>query len=163
MQKFTKWLLKPSTTTYEKIVLILAAYTFCLAFVSVVNLFYGWLYKTEQIPFFFQKNYQHQWFIDFFEACILAPLCEEVLFRHLPFQLLKNIKGFKNYLFPVMLFTSMVFGYMHQGISSIPLQGVTGFVLCIVYLKNGFSYWSSVTLHAMWNFAIICDLFKYIN
>jgi len=159
---FIKWLHKPSKTWHEKVINILAAYTFCLLFISIVNYFYGWLYATEQIPFFF-KQYKHEWWIDFFGACIIAPLAEEILFRHLPMQILKNIKGYKKFLLPCMLFTSAVFGYMHQGAVSIPIQGVTGFVLCVVYLKNGYSYTSSVVLHFLWNFTLLCGMFKYMS
>lgn len=161
MTKFTKWLLTPEKTLQGKIINVLAAYTVCLIVISVVNYFYGWLYATNQIPFFF-KTYQHEWWIDFFTACIIAPLAEEILFRHFPLQLIKRIKGYKEWLFPAMLFTSAIFGYLHQGAVSIPIQGFMGFVMCIVYIKNGFNYWSSVSLHFAWNFALICGIFKYL-
>lgn len=90
----------------------------------------------------------------FLYSCVLAPLWEEIAFRHGPLQLAKAAGD--HFVLPVAFISSAWFGWMHgAGVYSIMLQGVMGFVMAMVYIKNGFNYWSSVSLHFLWNFFLV--------
>lgn len=84
-------------------------------------------------------------------GCLFAPLYEEVIFREAPLKIARSIS--KEAVVPTMIASSVIFGLMHgYGDRSVLYQGVMGLIFASVYLKNGFSYWSSVTTHALWNF-----------
>lgn len=100
-------------------------------------------------------NYVHaadQSFQMFFWACIMAPLWEEYAFRHFPLTVAKKLG-----IDPIrtLIFTSILFGLGHQGLVGLLLQGVGGFIMGYIYLRNGYSYWSSVAMHFLWNFTVI--------
>lgn len=87
---------------------------------------------------------------NFVFACILAPLWEEAAFRYAPITIAKKFG--KDYLLPVIVISSIIFGWLHgHGVYSLIFQGVMGLVLSWVYIKNNYSYWSSVALHSAWN------------
>ena len=90
-------------------------------------------------------------------ACIYAPIVEEFIFRVGPISLVKDKPKL---MFPVVILSSALFGWLHYGAASLPIQGVLGVVLAAIYIKNGYSYWSSVLLHAMWNAYVIFILDK---
>lgn len=79
---------------------------------------------------------------------ILSPVIEELVFRVGPIGLVKDSPKL---ILPTIILSSALFGYLHQGAISWPVQGVFGFLLSVVYIKNNRSYWSIVLLHAMWN------------
>lgn len=100
-----------------------------------------------------------QWFFDpkppalqheIFYPCILAPIWEEIAFRHAPIQI---AKGFgKKFVLPVVIIASALFGWGHnQGPNSIMMQGVMGFIFSWVYVKNRYSLTSSILTHSLWN------------
>jgi membrane protease YdiL (CAAX protease family) len=96
-------------------------------------------------------------FTTLFFSCILTPLWEELLFRHIPLQTLKLI-SFRSEaqrlkaLFLTVLLSSVIFGLVHgRGGISILIQGVCGLAFSYVYLKNSYSYWSAVILHSLYN------------
>lgn len=95
---------------------------------------------------------------DFFFACIFAPLWEELAFRHAPMLIAKHFnKASKkvNLTWPVVIISSVIFGWGHgQGPISLLIQGVGGLLFSWVYLKNNYSYWSSVALHCLWNISL---------
>jgi membrane protease YdiL (CAAX protease family) len=80
---------------------------------------------------------------------VLAPLCEEMLFRGFLFPALRNWKG----VLPAAILTGLIFGAVHIGSSPIgfalPLA-VFGFGLCLLYHVTG-SLYPSIALHAMNN------------
>lgn len=85
-----------------------------------------------------------------FLMCIVAPLWEELAFRHGPGLIVKAMG--KEVMLPVMIISSAIFGWGHgHGPESILRQGVMGFIFFSLYIKNNYSYWSSVLLHALWN------------
>lgn len=101
----------------------------------------------------------------FFFSCIVAPLWEELAFRHAPLQIAKKMGKAhkKNYIMPVVIISSALFGWGHgEGAMSILNQGVMGAVLCYVYLKNGYSFWSSTAVHFLWNFSLMF-IFPVLN
>lgn len=101
-----------------------------------------------------------------FFSCILAPLVEEFMFRHFPLQTLKlipfpNESSRTKAIMLVVLMSSLIFGLMHgNGWDSVLIQGVTGLGFSYVYLKNNYSYWSSVITHSLYN--LMCLLY-YLN
>ena len=103
----------------------------------------------------------------FFLACVLAPLWEEAAFRFSPLKLAKSwefASTGEEYgslltsrcLWPMMVFTSIIFGLQHGGAINILFQGAGGILLAWVYVKSG--YWASVTTHALWNFMMMYGL-----
>lgn len=127
-----------------------AGYAFMLFWCVFVKFFLTTLYNTHL-----------QWSIEpqpgplylFFFMCIWAPLWEELAFRYAPMKIAK-ILGKKTIL-PIAIISSMLFGWGHgYGPISLLFQGVMGFTFCCVYIKNGFSYWSTVFLHFLWNFSL---------
>lgn len=160
-----KFLKKQAKSTFERIGTITAGYfVTVLATIGAVK-FYSWLFELDQsssgfgFTIFdqFFAPYKHLFAIQFFFGCIIAPLIEEILFRHLPLQVIRATKK-EELLVPTILFTSVVFGLMHEGAASIPIQGVFGLIASIVYLKNGYSYISSVALHAIWNTSLLLGI-----
>ena len=99
---------------------------------------------------------------EFFFAVILAPLWEELAFRHAPALIAKALG--EKLLMPIIIISSIIFGWEHgHGPESLLLQGVMGFIFFSVYVKNNYSYWSSVTLHSLWNGVIFFGTYhKYI-
>ena len=86
----------------------------------------------------------------FVVACIFAPLFEELVYRqHLSVVKYIKIPGILIY---AVLLSSYLFGEAHSlGVWSVPVQGVAGLIFCYVYIKNGYSYVSSVLMHFMIN------------
>lgn len=72
-------------------------------------------------------------------TCVVAPLCEEFLFRGFIFTALRNWKG----LYPAAILTGVLFGGVHAGsapaLDLVPL-GVLGFGLCLLYRATGSLY-----------------------
>jgi membrane protease YdiL (CAAX protease family) len=86
-------------------------------------------------------------------ALILAPVIEEILFRWLPWQVLAKNKG-SDIQLAVVFGSSVIFGLMHGGPFSVPIQGVCGLMLFWVYIRNKSLGWS-IALHVMWNFWVL--------
>ena len=82
-------------------------------------------------------------------TCVLAPICEEFLFRGFIFTALRNWRG----LWPAALITGLLFGAVHAGSAPaadlVPLA-VLGFLLCLVYAYTG-SLYPCIALHSLNN------------
>jgi membrane protease YdiL (CAAX protease family) len=84
-------------------------------------------------------------------TCIFAPLIEELFFRA-PLGVIRHIQipGLMTF---SIFFSSVLFAIGHiLGSLSVPMQGVAGLLFCYVYIKNGYSYVSSVLMHFIINF-----------
>jgi uncharacterized protein len=72
-------------------------------------------------------------------TCVVAPICEEFLFRGYIFTALRNWLG----TLPAALITGLVFGGVHYGsaptLDLVPLAGL-GFGLCLLYRYSGSLY-----------------------
>lgn len=93
-----------------------------------------------------------------FLACVLAPLWEEAVFRYVAItlgQALDYLLQKAWLLLPAVCLSSIIFGRAHGSSLNILFQGVGGFGLCWLYLKNKNSYWSVVSAHALWNLIVI--------
>jgi membrane protease YdiL (CAAX protease family) len=87
--------------------------------------------------------------LSFFLSCIITPIAEEIFYRGAPITIAKVINP--DLVKPTVIFTSLWFGYDHgHGSISILIQGVGGFVLAWLYLKNQSIVWP-ILCHAMWN------------
>lgn len=80
---------------------------------------------------------------------VIAPICEETLFRGYIFPALSKWKGW----LPGALMTGVLFGGVHFGsapvIDLVPL-GVLGFVLCLLYRRTG-SLYPGIATHSLNN------------
>lgn len=147
-----KFILSRDKTFQGKVVNFIAAYFAILIWnffiISVLKVFFLSSYnQIFEVPFSVQ----------FFYACIMAPLGEEILFRYFPIQAVKATKKEELYI-PVIMMTSVVFGLMHGGPQNILIQGVTGFILSVLYIKNNYSLLSIMLLHALWNLTLLTKI-----
>jgi uncharacterized protein len=82
-------------------------------------------------------------------TCVVAPICEELLFRGFIFTALRNWRG----TLPAAVITGLVFGGVHVGSAPVldlaPLAGL-GFGLCLLYRYTG-SLYPSIVAHSLNN------------
>jgi len=82
-------------------------------------------------------------------TCVVAPICEELLFRGLIFRALCNWRG----VWPAATITGLLFGAVHAGsapaVDLVPLA-VLGFALCVLYRATG-SLYPCIAVHALNN------------
>jgi uncharacterized protein len=82
-------------------------------------------------------------------TCVVAPICEEILFRGYIFTALRNWHG----TLPAALITGLLFGGVHAGsapaLDLVPLAGL-GFGLCLLFRYSG-SLYPCVAAHALNN------------
>jgi membrane protease YdiL (CAAX protease family) len=164
--KFLQPLNRPSVKFKNKVANILIAYVIVFVYVFSINKFINFLDPPIPVPDFGGADESSPSVIfllfTFFFAVIWAPLWEELVFRHAPALLAKALG--EKFLLPIMIISSALFGWGHgNGPESLLIQGVMGFILFYIYIKNGYSYWSSVTLHALWNGVLyLLEYHKYI-
>jgi uncharacterized protein len=89
-------------------------------------------------------------------TCVVAPVCEEFLFRGYMFTALRNWCG----TFPAAVITGLVFGGVHAGsapgLDLLPLAAL-GFGLCLLYRYTG-SLYPSIIAHSLNNSAAFASL-----
>jgi membrane protease YdiL (CAAX protease family) len=82
-------------------------------------------------------------------TCVVAPICEEFLFRGYIFTALRNWRG----VWPAAVISGLVFGGVHVGsapaLDLLPLAGL-GFGLCLLYLYTG-SLYPCIAAHSVNN------------
>jgi membrane protease YdiL (CAAX protease family) len=82
-------------------------------------------------------------------TCVLAPMCEEFLFRGYIFTALRNWRG----VWPAAVITGVLFGAVHAGsapaVDLVPLAGL-GFGLCLLYRYTG-SLYPCIAVHSLNN------------
>jgi hypothetical protein len=83
--------------------------------------------------------------IYFIQICILAPLCEEFIFRGV---ILHNLKQFGN-AFAVVV-SAILFSMLHGDLLQMPLALLVGLVFGVMVIKSG-SIWLTVIMHAAVN------------
>lgn len=147
-----KFFIISSRKLKSKLINILICYLFFFIWCYLANSLLNYLNPPDplsQVPFDFGPPLKYI----FFMSCIFAPLWEELVFRFAPATIAKHTG--REFLLPIMIISSAWFGWLHgDGPESIMRQGVMGFVFFWLYLKNGYSYWSSVVLHSLWNTSI---------
>jgi membrane protease YdiL (CAAX protease family) len=125
----------------------------CLIWVTLVSRFLQWLTNTTWLDMHVTNIPYYLIF-----SCILAPIFEELFFRFIPLEMHRLVTKNSSQAVQlksqwlVVLFTSLLFGWAHRnGFTSILIQGVCGLGFAYVYIRNGYSYISSVLLHSFWN------------
>ncbi len=82
-------------------------------------------------------------------TCVVAPICEEFLFRGFIFRALCNWRG----VWPAAVITGLLFGGVHAGsapvVFLVPLAGL-GFALCLLYRYTG-SLYPCIAAHSLNN------------
>jgi uncharacterized protein len=82
-------------------------------------------------------------------TCVVAPICEEILFRGYVFTALRSWRG----TWPAAVITGLLFGAVHAGsapaIDLVPLAGL-GFGLCLLYRFSG-SLYPCIVAHSLNN------------
>jgi membrane protease YdiL (CAAX protease family) len=82
-------------------------------------------------------------------GCVVAPICEEIVFRGFVFTALRNWRG----TWPAAIVTALLFGAAHAASATvnalIPLA-VMGFALCLLYRYTG-SLYACILAHALNN------------
>lgn len=149
-KQFNKWLFSnPARTTTEKaynIMLVLVFYSF---YSKILVTFLKGIYP-EPLDLIGDAK-MLLW--TYFWTCVVAPLWEELFFRVGPISIAKKLG--RHYYFPIILMSSIFFGYMHGFHPlGIILQGVFGFLASVLYIKNGNCYISVVLAHFLWNFHV---------
>jgi membrane protease YdiL (CAAX protease family) len=82
-------------------------------------------------------------------TCVVAPICEEFLFRGFIFTALRNWRG----VWPAAIISGLLFGGVHAGsapaVDLVPLAGL-GFGLCLLYRATG-SLYPCIAAHSLNN------------
>jgi uncharacterized protein len=82
-------------------------------------------------------------------TCVMAPICEELLFRGFIFQSLRSWRG----TWPAAIITGLIFGGVHAGsapaVDLVPLAGL-GFGLCLLYRYTD-SLYPCIAAHSLNN------------
>jgi membrane protease YdiL (CAAX protease family) len=149
----------------DKMLVVMMCYGVNMLYLFVFAIFLNYLqgYTLPEIRDLYQQGFQWlfeppspQWI--FFMGVISAPLWEEYAFRVFPQKVAgwaeSAVPGTKM-LIPLMVFTSIIFGYGHGGPIHIWIQGVAGLIFSYCYIKTNCSYWSSVCLHFLTNFTLM--------
>jgi CAAX protease family protein len=92
-------------------------------------------------------------------TCVVAPICEELLFRGFIFTALRNWRG----TLPAALITALLFGGVHYqsapALDLVPLAAL-GFGLCLLYRYTG-SLYPCIVAHSLNNSLAFSDLEKW--
>ena len=144
---FRDYLLRTETTLTGKLKNIALALVLLIAWIALFDA-YGRCYFMN-VTMNDTWQFMSPWEL-FFRCCIIAPLWEELAYRYAPLTIAKRL-GEKKFIVPAILLSSIIFGYGHGSVGNIFLQGIGGLMCCIVYVKNGYSLWSSLLLHFLWN------------
>lgn len=138
----------PSRTFFDKIKTIALSYLIILLWLFGVHIFLSRMDLRDDIDY-----HKYVPFYDFFFACIFAPLWEELVYRYAAISILKKLG--QEFIVPGVIISSAIFGWGHHyGPISLLIQGVGGLIFSYTYIKNNYSYWSSVLLHFLWNFSV---------
>lgn len=84
--------------------------------------------------------------IEAITVCIIAPICEEILFRGLIAKKLREIMP--SWL--AVIFSALVFGLLHNGMIGFIYATICGIVMCIIYFRTG-SLLASMLFHLAFN------------
>lgn len=153
---FTEDTLKPEVSVFGKLKNIIFGAVLYVIWAQLVFLLYGATipeFMATDIMLQIVQTLQVRKFSPefmFVVMCIFAPIFEELIYRqHLSIARYIKIPGILLY---AVLISSLLFGKAHSlGVWSAPVQGVAGLIFCYVYIKNGYSYVSSVIMHLFIN------------
>ena len=142
----------PSQTLDEKIrVIILTAFAALIwAIASVILINYV---NDLDIMGAFKSEREGSFKYNLFYTYTFAPLWEEAVYRYAPITIAKQLG--KEFILPVVVGVSLMFGWGHgEHPDTVLIQGGVGLLLSYAYIKNGYSYISSVLVHSIYNISI---------
>ncbi|WP_148605713.1 CPBP family intramembrane glutamic endopeptidase [Acetobacterium tundrae] len=94
------------------------------------------------------------WGLDFVSTVVLAPICEELIFRGFIFnKMLTRFSPSK-----AVIISSVIFGAMHLSTGISPT--LVGMVLCVIFMKYG-SLLPCIAIHGLHNLVVVW--FKYFS
>lgn len=133
MDRFITWL---SIPVPKKKIPVFVFYAFGFSFIwniSLVLLLY-FLASEPKIPL--------KWGIPtpstlYMIRVVLAVVYEEIAFRRVPIGMAIAQRGVGKLCLFSLVLSSLIFGYLHNGFESLALQGVTGFICGITFIKCG--------------------------
>jgi len=138
-------MLNKNYTIQAKLLTFFIAFISCLGMVFLFDMsvkFFGYpytLYMDDTV-----ETPQHA----IFYSIVFAPLWEELAYRYGPIEIAKKLG--KETLLPIMVMSSCIFGWGHyNNPESVLLQGSIGFILSVVYVRNGLLW--SMALHSLYN------------
>lgn len=155
IDRFKEHISIPETTLFGKFKNILFGILLYIGWSTLVL----WIYET-YLPEVFddieESSVPHSLTYIFISLCIWAPLFEEAVYR-LPLSVAKNFR-IKGLVFYTAIISSVIFGQEHWGGQwTVPIQGVLGLIFCWVYVKNGYSYLSTLFMHFLINLYIFIE------
>ncbi len=145
--------------------LILPAIVFGLFF-SIAGEFYAGYFQSilqffglqVQLSQFSFPNNTPALILYFIQLSILAPLCEEFVFRGL---ILQNLRKYGNFF--AVLMSSLMFGIIHGNLSQTPFAFIVGIALAVIVIETG-SIWVSVLIHCLINsISLLSDGITYYH
>jgi len=151
---------KKALDTKSRIAVVCAGFALMLLGVNTSVWFLNWLAGAQMnmsdmlLQFWYVPTFREV----FFFSVIAAPLWEELAFRVIPIKLGYKIDRLVGggALWLIVALTTLIFGWGHgQGTVSLMLQGYMGLIMALVYMKTGDHYWSSVSVHALWNLFVL--------
>lgn len=131
----------------KKVGNVVQAWASAFLLVVGINLLIGYIFAQPFHPI--QKDIIS--FSRFLYACVVAPFAEELIFRHLPLQIASRYKNFDQIKWYLVGVLAVIFGWLHGSYFNVLVQGVVGFFMGWVYIKNKMSYLSAVGAHFLWN------------
>jgi membrane protease YdiL (CAAX protease family) len=139
-----------SPTLLAKLKNVLLGFIVLFVWMLAVNHFLNFLYPAT-VPPIDSSDAPPPFLWELFFTIIWPPIWEELVFRHAPGLIVKRLDS--KFILPVMIISSFIFANGHSSGTQLNVlrQGVMGMILFYVYLKNGYSYWSSLLLHISWN------------
>jgi membrane protease YdiL (CAAX protease family) len=139
-----------------KLASILSVVILARIWVLLVHKFFDAI--TTWIPFDapMQPDVIPPFYYSFIYGCVLTPIWEELAWRWFPITVAKRLG--QQFVFPACVISSISFGLAHgDGMESVFMQGVGGMMFCILYIKNKYSYLSTVLAHALFNFTLLIN------
>ena len=113
--------------------------------------------KTKLDQFSFPSNVP-AFIVYYIELAVLAPICEELIFRGI---ILQNLRKFGNFF--AVLVSSLLFGVLHGNLEQTPFAFVVGIICGIVVIETG-SIFASMLIHCIVNSSsIIFSAISYIK
>jgi membrane protease YdiL (CAAX protease family) len=124
-----------------------------VAFVVISDVYFGLLNQSGQEKEFVKEIGGNAGTVSVLAVCLLvtviAPICEEILFRGFIFRSLSNWRG----PWPAAIATGILFGIVHglsaPAVDLAPLA-LLGFLLCVVYWRTG-SIYLTILMHSINN------------
>ena len=120
--------------------------TFISQFITeYITLFLSFIHLKPISPDFTAPNNTPALIAFFVEICILAPLCEEFIFRGI---ILNNLKRFGSAF--AIIVSSILFAMVHGDILQMPLAFIVGLIFGVLVLEFG-SIWVTIIMHCAVN------------